>query len=159
MNGVPGLEADDPLPTLLGERSSELRRRVVVAGETPLIWRAQELDLAAKQNVALAVDRGDAGMVGVGRPVDHPGLALLVVAVELPEHHGGHGLPGTVNQGYLGALLEPSGLLLVDGYGDGQAPGEAAPQAHILHHALVLVAQHEPFEGAEDPGRDHLQVG
>src|SRR5215212_1075682 len=159
MNGVPGLEADDPLPSLLGEGGPELQWRVVVVGKTPLIGRTQELDLAAEQDVALPVDRRYTWMVLVGRPVDHPGLALLVVAVELPEHHDGHGLPGTVNQGYLGALRESSGLLLVDGYGDGQAPGEAAPQAHILSPALVLVAQHEPFEGAEDPGRDHLQVG
>src|ERR687897_3600609 len=159
MNGVPGLEADDPLPPLLGEGGPELRWRVVVAGETPLVRRPQELHLATEQDVALSVDCGDAGMVGVGRPVYHTGLALLVVAVELPEHHGRDGLPGTVDQSYLGALRESACLLLVHGYGDGKAPGEAVFQAHVLDHALVLFAQHEPFEGAEDPGRDHLQVG
>src|SRR5215217_3566022 len=115
MDGVTCLETDDPLPTLLGERSPQLRRSVVVMGETPLIRRAQELDLAAEQDVALPVDRGDAGMVGVGRPVYYTDLALLVVAVELPEHHGGHGFSGTVDQGYLRVFRQLSGLLLVNG--------------------------------------------
>src|SRR5215204_306305 len=159
VDGVTGLEADYALPALLDERCSQLSRFVVVAGEGTAIGRPYELHLAPEQYLSLLVERGYAGVLPIRGPVDHLSLALLIVTVALPEQHSAYRLPVAVRQGYFGPFIECSGRLFIGGERYGQTPDQSVGETHLFDDALVLLPEHKALQRAEDPGRDHLQVG
>src|SRR5215207_5656009 len=160
VDGVPGLEADHPSPALLGEELPELVRLVVVAGERPVVrLLLQERHLPAQEHLSLAVEGTYAGVLQVGRTVDLPRLALLLVGVAVLEEHRGDHAPVAVLKGYLLALAYGVRLVLADGERDGHAPHQAAGEMHGLDDALVVLADHKARKRGEDAGGDHLQVG
>src|SRR3712207_575422 len=98
-------------------------------------------------------------MLAVCGAVDLAGLALLVVGVALPQEHRGYRLPAAVYQRYERVFPQRPGDFHSHREGDGHAPRQAAGEAHVLDYGLVVLPQHEAFEGAEDAACDHLQVG
>src|SRR5215210_6605968 len=80
--GVTGLETDDALPAFLREDLAQTARLVVVGRERLRVRVVHEQRyLAAEKDVLLAVDGGDAGMLGVGSTEDLSGLVLLLVGI------------------------------------------------------------------------------
>ena len=94
----------------------------------------------------------------VSGKINLSGLFLSVVLelslqVQDPQH-----LIGLVREGYLLALFETGGLLPAYPQCHRNAPGEAVGQAHGFHHRAIVLAVHEPLEGAEAAHADHVEV-
>src|SRR5215210_1799379 len=159
VHGVTGLETDHALPALLREDFAQAARLVVVGRERLRVRVVDEQGhLTAEKHVLLAVDGGDAGMLGVRRPVDLGGLALLVVRVAVFDDHGREHPSRAVGEGDLLSHPYPVRLFLTRGEGDRQAPYETVLQVHRLDDALVVLADHKARKRREDAGGDHLQV-
>jgi hypothetical protein len=84
MDRVAGLEGDDPLPATLLEGLLRLLGRLIPLHERVLvIGKRVDLDRPGDAARALVADRGDPGMLLVGRPVDLLGFELDVLLVDL----------------------------------------------------------------------------
>jgi hypothetical protein len=125
-------------------------RIIVGQGEAAAVGWLQKVHLTAEQDFFLTV-RSDVGVILVCGPVDHPGLALLVIAVALPKQHRSHWLSVAVDQGYLGPFYQRAGRGFVRREGHGLAPGEAVREAHVFHDALVFLPLHKPSRGLKTP--------
>src|SRR5918998_3433508 len=160
VDGVARLEADDALPALLGKDLAQLARGVVVLGERLRVRVVdEEGDLAPDQGVLLAVDGGDAGVLFVRRAEDLAGLALPVVGELVLDEHGGEDAAIAVHERDLVALGDGTGLGVVHGEGDREAPDQPVLEVHRLDDRIVVGLDHEAGQRREDARGDHLEVG
>src|SRR5215203_2717213 len=159
VHGVTGLETDDALPAFLREDLAQPARLVVVGRERLRVRVIHEQRyLAAEKHILLAVDGGDAWMLGARGTVDLAGLVLLVVGVAVLDDHGREHPSRLIGEGDLFADPYAVCLFFARGECNRQAPGQAVLQVHGLDDALVVLADHKAREGREDAGGDHLQV-
>jgi hypothetical protein len=150
---VAGLEADDALPSALGEERAGVGRILVQLGEAGL-EPLEDGHGAGEVQVVLRVQLRDPGVVPVGRAEALRGLALLVVVEDLLDLEQGQRPAGLVRE------RDPVSLgRLGDGEADGQSPGHAVREAHRLDDALVILPAHEARERGQRAGGEHVEVG
>ncbi len=153
---VAGLEGDDLLPAARLEVGLVLGRRLVAAHEGLLVvGQRVDLDRAGEHPVALLVDRGDAGVGLVGRPVDLLGLALDVALPDLLDGEPAQRLALVAGQGDDVADL----ALEVGRQGDRDRPVVAGDGPHLGADALPVGGPLEAGQRREAAVADHLEVG
>ena len=104
---------------------------------------------------ALLVDRGDPGMLLVGRPVDVLGLRLEVALEDLGDVEAAERL-ALVARDLDGVAL---GDIEVGRQGDRDRPVLAVREGHVLDDALPVLGALRAREGGEAAVADHLEVG
>ena len=102
----------------------------------------------------LRVEARDAGVRVVGRPEAPFRLELLVVVVDALDLERRQQATVLVGERDDVALRR-----LVDREADGQRPGQAAGEVHVLGHREVVLAIHEALERRERAAREHVEVG
>ena len=150
---VSGLEADDPLPALLGEdpaRLGRVERELGVRRLRPL----EDRHAAGEVERVLRVEPRHAGMRLVRRPEAALRLTLAVVGEDVLDVECGEEAAALVRE------CDPlAGRRPLDREADGERPRRAVREAHVLDDALVVGAAEEAFERRERADREHVEVG
>ena len=155
MDRVARLEGDDPPPAALGERRLRLGRRLVAAHERlVVVGQRVHLDLAGDAALALAIDRRDARVLGVGRPVDLLGLEGEVALEDLADVEASERL--AVRRREVDHIAGPA--LEVGRERDRDRPVLPRRQAHRLTGRAPVVGAQKAAEGREAPDGEQLEV-
>ncbi len=156
---VAGLERRHRLPAALGKRRPRLRRGQPVLGEVGLVVRLDHLDRPSQAHVPARVERLDAGVGPVARAVDGLGLGVLVAGELLGHRQHRHRPVLLVRQADPLTDRHLCRRRRIDRADDGDRPRQAGlRQLHPLADAAVVSGTHEPFQRAERPDGDHLDV-
>ena len=156
VQGVAGLEGDDPRPAQRLEVLAQLGRRPPQLDEVIVGRGADHLEPARGVVARLAVEVGHGGVLLVERAVGVLGLVLLVRGVDLLDVEEGQQIAVDVAQGQRLALVDP--VARRDGQGDRQGPERAVGQPHLADHAVVVGLAHEAAQRREAAHAEELEV-
>ncbi len=97
-------------------------------------------------------------MFVLGRPIDLPGLELLVGNELIAHLEDGHVAPVGHAQGDLRPHPDRFGLRLGNGNRDGHRPHQAVLEPHLAHDAQVVLRRHEALERRERADGDVFDI-
>ena len=148
MHRVAGLEGHDPLPSQLAELGPELRRRQPQVAEVVVGRHGHAFDPAPRVEGMRPVEqRGDAGMLAVGRSVDGLSLGHAVRLPDLLHVKGGQHHALGVAEGHDRAWPQLRGRRLREVQDHGDGPQVTGDEAHGGAHGFVIAAAHEASKG------------
>ena len=150
---VPGLEPDHGAPAALGEGPAGvggIERKLGEGGH----GATQQPHVAADQEVSLRIEVRHPGMPGVGRPENESRLLLFGGRVHLPHLEEAEARPVGCRERH--GAAEVGGI--ADAERDRHRPGQAAGEAHLVDHALIVGQAQEAGERAVAARRDQLEI-
>ena len=156
VQGIAGLEGDDPGPAQRFKMTSQFGRRAPELDEIIVGRSTDHLEPAGGLMSGLPFEMGHGRMLLVERAIGELGLPLLVDRVNLFDVEKCQQVAINIAQGQRLPLLEP--MPGGDGQGDWQGPDRAIRQPHLGDDAVIVGLAHEPIERRESAHAEQFQV-